>query len=197
MLVHVLAPHLRITGRRHLPHRGGVILAPNHISHFDSALIGNVVRRPLWYMAMQEMFKTPVVGPLVRFCGAFPIERNSADRSALGYAEELLDHGQALVVYPEGRLSPDGELGPTSPGVILLALRTKVPVLPVGISGSDRVMPYGPTCPRPTLAPVRLHIGAPLDFSDLSGLTRRAQRKAAHQRLEQAIRKAVAVAKTP
>jgi 1-acyl-sn-glycerol-3-phosphate acyltransferase len=197
MLVHVLAPHLRITGRRHLPHRGGVILAPNHISHFDSALIGNVVRRPLWYMAMQEMFKTPVVGPLVRFCGAFPIERNSADRSALGYAEELLDHGQALVVYPEGRLSPDGELGPILPGVTLLALHAKVPVLPVGISGSDRVMPYGPTCPRPTLAPVRLHIGAPLDLSDLSGLSRRAQRKAAHQRLEHAIRQAVAIAKTP
>jgi 1-acyl-sn-glycerol-3-phosphate acyltransferase len=137
------------------------------------------------------------VGPLVRFFGAFPIERATADRSALSYAEKLLHRGQALVVYPEGRLSPDGELGSILPGATLLALHAKVPVLPVGISGSDRVMPYGPTCPRPTLAPVRLHIGPPLNFSDLSGLTRRAQRKAAHQQLEQAIHGAVAIARIP
>jgi 1-acyl-sn-glycerol-3-phosphate acyltransferase len=195
MLVHALVPRLRVTGRHHLPHRGGVILTPNHISHFDSALMGNVVRRPLRYMAMQEMFEIPVVGPIVRFYGAFPIERDSADRTALRYAEQLLQQGQALVVYPEGRLSPDGELGPLLPGAILLALHARVPIIPVGISGSDRVMPYGPTCPRPTLAPVRVHIGEPLDFSHLSSLPRRAQRKEAHQQLEQAIREAVAVAR--
>ena len=176
MTVHALAPHLHITGRRHVPHQGPVILAPNHISHIDSVLLGDVVRRPLWFMAMQDMFEMPVIGPFARFFHAFPIERDSADRAALRRAEELLRRGHALVVYPEGRLSPDGELGPILPGAVLLALRTKALIIPVGISGSNRVMHYGLTLPRPTLAPVRVHLGAPLDLSDLEELPRRAQR---------------------
>jgi 1-acyl-sn-glycerol-3-phosphate acyltransferase len=99
---------------------GRCILAPNHISHFDSALIGNVVRRPLWYMAMQEMFESQSWDPLVRFLRCLPHRTGRRDRSALGYAKNLLNRGQALVVYPEGRLSRMASWGRFA-GVTLLA----------------------------------------------------------------------------
>jgi 1-acyl-sn-glycerol-3-phosphate acyltransferase len=186
---------MRITGRGHVPQQGAVILVANHLSHFDSALIGSAVRRPLWFMAMSEIFENPVLSKLARFCQAFPVKRGSADLGALKGAEQLLRDGQALVVFPEGRLSPTGQLGPILPGASLLSLHANVPIVPVGISGSEKIMPYGPTCPRPTLTPVRLHFGPPLNLSDLQELPRREARKAATQRLESAIIECVAIAR--
>lgn len=194
-LLHLLAPRLCVTGRQHVPYRGGVIFSANHVSNIDSALLADVVRRPLRFMAMQEMFDSPWLGPLVRFAGAFPIERHTADRSALRLAEHLLRQGHALVIYPEGQLSPDGKTGPMHPGAVLLALKTGAPIVPVGICGSQHLMPYGLTPPRPTLRRVRLHIGPPLDFSDLAPLPRRAAREAAMGRLEAAIAREAAAAK--
>jgi 1-acyl-sn-glycerol-3-phosphate acyltransferase len=195
LLVHALAPRLRITGHGHVPQHGAVILVANHISHFDSALISSAVRRPLWFMAMSEIFENPVLSKLARFFQAFPIKRQSADLGALKVAEQLLGDGQALVVYPEGRLSPSGQLGPILPGASLLSLHAGARIIPVGISGSEKIMPYGPTCPRPTLAPVNLHFGPALDLSDLQELPRREARKVATQRLELAIVDCVAIAR--
>jgi 1-acyl-sn-glycerol-3-phosphate acyltransferase len=113
----------------------------------------------------------------------------------LRHAEQQLQHGHPLVVYPEGRLSVDGALGPILPGAVMLALRAKAPIIPVGISGSNHLMPYGLTCPRPTLAPVRVHVGRPMDLTDLVKLPRRTQREAATQRLEQEIRRAITIAR--
>lgn len=195
VLLHALAPRLRVTGRHHVPHQGGVIFTPNHVSNLDSVLLADVVRRPLRFMAMQEMFDSPWLGPFVRFAGAFPIERDSADRSALRLAEQLLREGNALVIYPEGQLSSDGTLGEMHPGAVLLGLRTGVPIVPVGISGSQFLMPYGLTPPRPTSQRVRLHIGEPLRFQDLAHLPRRAAREAAMQQLETAIRDVASIAR--
>jgi 1-acyl-sn-glycerol-3-phosphate acyltransferase len=195
LLVHALAPRLRITRHGHVPQHGAVILVANHISHFDSALIISAVRRPLWFMAMSEIFENPVLSRLARFFQAFPVKRGSADLGALKEAEQLLRDEQALVIFPEGRLSPSGQLGPILPGASLLSLHVSVPIIPVGISGSENIMPYGPTCPRPTLAPVRLHFGSPLDLSDLQELPRREARRAATQKLESAIVCCVAIAR--
>jgi 1-acyl-sn-glycerol-3-phosphate acyltransferase len=195
LLVHALAPRMRITGHGHVPQHGAVILVANHISHFDAALIGSAVRRPLWFMAMSEIFEIPVVSILARFCQAFPVKRGRADLGALKGAEQLLREGHALVIFPEGRLSQSGQLGPILPGASLLSLHAGVPIIPVGISGSEKIMPYGPTCPRPSLAPVHLHFGAPLDLSHLQELPRREARKAATLRLEAAIVHCVALAR--
>lgn len=191
----MLAPKWKVTGRKNIPVRGPVILAPNHISDVDPPFVGLSLFRPLWFMAKRELFSIPVLGPFMHFAQAFPVVRDAPDRASLKRAEELLRAGQVVVVFPEGRLSQDGELQPLLPGVALLALRAGVPVIPVGIAGTNRLLPYGATVPRPTLAPVRVHFGPPLSFDDLSELSSREQRKECLERLEKALREAVGIAR--
>lgn len=191
-----LAPRWRVTGRENVPARGGVLLAPNHISDLDPPFVNLSLRRPGWFMAKRELFEIPVLAPLIRFSQAFPVERGGADRAALRYAEQLLKNGQALVIYPEGKLSADGELQPLLPGVSTLAMRADVPLVPVGISGSNFVVPYGSVLPRITLQPVRVHFGKPLEFSDLKELPSRVAREESTRRLETGIREAIDCARS-
>lgn len=190
-----LAPRLRVSGRYHIPPRGGVLLTPNHISDLDWPYLFGITPRPLWFMAKRELFDIRVLGSIVRFCQAFPVERGSADRGAIRHTEELLRTGRAVVIFPEGKCSLDGEMGPVLPGAVMIALHTGVPVVPVGISKTNVVMPPPSLKPRPTLAPVRFHFGKPLHFQDLKDLPRREQRAAASQRLEDAMRAARDVAR--
>lgn len=189
-----LAPRYRVTGRGNLPTRGPVLLAPNHIADLDPPAIMLSACRPLWFMAKKELFEMPVLGPFIRFAQAFPVERGGADRVALRRAETLLKAGQGVVVFPEGRLSENGELQALLPGVAMLALRANVPVVPVGLCGTNKILPYGETIPRPTLAPMAVHFGPPLDFSDLRSLPSREQRAQALERLEVALREAIVCA---
>ena len=191
--VAIMAPRLRVTGRHRIPRRGAVIIAPNHLSNADPPLLFHSMPRAMWYMAKRELFEMPVVAPVIRFLQTFPVEQEGIDRAAIQYAEQLLRHGQGLVIFPEGKCSINGELGPVLPGATLLALRTGVPIIPVGIYGTERIVPYAEMVPRPTLAPVRVHFGAPLNFINLSHLPRREQREAATEQLERALREVVAV----
>jgi 1-acyl-sn-glycerol-3-phosphate acyltransferase len=195
-VLRAFAPCWRVSGRENIPARGAALFAPNHIADADPLLVGLSLRRPGWFMAKRELFEIRVLGPLISFAQAFPVERNGADRTALRCGEELLKNGQALVIFPEGQCAPDGKLQPLLPGATLLALRTRVPIIPVGIHGSNRIIPYGEVKPRRTREPVRVHFGAPLDFSDLRELASRAQREQSTQRLEEALRDAIEVART-
>lgn len=193
-MLRLLAPRWKVTGRQNVPARGPVLLAPNHIADCDPPFVGLSVYRPLWFMAKRELFEIPVLGPLIDFAQAFPVERGVPDRAALKRAEQLLKAGQAVVVFPEGQLSQNGQLQPLLPGVALLALRAKVPVIPVGIVGTNVLLPYGKVIPRPTLAPVHIHFGKALTFDDLAGLPSRVQRAQCVERLEEALRAAIKVA---
>lgn len=190
-----LAPRYRVTGRGNIPARGPVLLAPNHIADLDPPTVMLCAYRPLWFMAKQELFEMPVLGQFISFAQAFPVERGGADRVALKRAETLLKAGQGVVVFPEGKLSENGELQPLLPGVAMLALRANVPVVPVGLCGTNAILPYGQTIPRPTLAHVGVHFGAALDFSDLKNLPSREQRTQALAQLEDALHKAVTCAR--
>jgi len=190
-----LAPRYRVSGRSNLPVRGPVLLAPNHIADLDPPVVMLSANRPLWFMAKSELFEMPVLGNFIRFAQAFPVERGGADRVALKRAENLLKAGQGVVVFPEGQLSETGELQPLLPGVALLALRAGVPVVPVGLCGTNAILPFGQTIPRPTFASVRVHFGAPLNFNDLQDLPSREQRSRAIERLENALKQAIACAR--
>jgi 1-acyl-sn-glycerol-3-phosphate acyltransferase len=189
-----LAPRWCVTGRGHVPARGGVLLAPNHISDIDPPVVNLSLFRPLWFMAKSELFDIKILGPLIRFSQAFPVERGGADRAALRRAAQLLQNDQAVVVFPEGRLSQNGELQPLLPGVTMLALHAGVPIIPVGISGSNKVLPFSEIVPRPSLEPLRVHFGKPLEFSDLKELPPREQREQSTLRLEVALRHAIETA---
>jgi len=194
-VLRLLAPRWKVTGRKNVPVRGPVLLAPNHIADCDPPFVGLSLHRPLWFMAKSELFEIPVLGSLIDFAQAFPVERGVPDRAALKRAEQLLKGGQAVVVFPEGQLSQSGELQPLLPGVALLALRARVPVIPVGIYGTNVVLPYGKVVPKPTMAPLHIHFGKPLTFDDLEGLSSREQRAQCVERLGKALREAIDVAR--
>src|SRR5687768_10533586 len=101
-LVRILAPRWHVTGRGNIPRHGPCLLAPNHISDADPPLVAASSLRPLWFMAKHELFDIRVIGPWIRFCRAFPVERDGMDRAALRFTEDLLSRKQAVVVFPEG-----------------------------------------------------------------------------------------------
>ena len=182
----ILAPRLRVEGTIEVPRRGGVLLTPNHISDIDPAYVGLFAPRPLWFMAKSELWEfggiRRFLGPMISWMQAFPVDPDSADREALRRAEKLLEARQALVVFPEGRIAHQ-ETIPLQPGAVMLALRAKVPIVPVGLAGMQHIIPYGSLIPRPTLRPVAIVFAPPINFDDLREMPRRAAREAAAARL--------------
>jgi 1-acyl-sn-glycerol-3-phosphate acyltransferase len=134
----VLLSGWKVRGREHIPRTGGLIVASNHISYMDPPLIGTAAIRELHYLAKEELFRQPLLGPLIRAFHAIPIRRGMADLSGLARAIEVLKGGDALIMFPEGSRMRDGELHPARPGVGMLAVGGDAKIVPCFISGSDR-----------------------------------------------------------
>jgi len=165
---------VRVYGAENLPPSGGVILASNHVSYLDPPIAAAAVRRHLKFMAKSELFSIPILRQLITSLGSFPIARGVADRAGLRKAERFLRAGEVILVFPEGTRSPDGRLQPPEPGLGLLALRTRVPIVPMALLGTDKVLPFNSPIPRPGKVTVR--IGPPLRFPEHYGkpITRQA-----------------------
>ncbi|MBM3470161.1 MAG: 1-acyl-sn-glycerol-3-phosphate acyltransferase [Armatimonadetes bacterium] len=148
---------LRVEGREHEPESGPVLAVCNHVSAVDPPIAGVALHRRAWYMAKEELLRTPVLGPLLRSVGTFPVRRGEADRQSIRTALQVLGRGRVLLMFPEGTRSPDGRLLSAEPGAALLALRTGVAVLPMAVVGTHRAMPKGARLPRRT--PVTVRIG--------------------------------------
>jgi 1-acyl-sn-glycerol-3-phosphate acyltransferase len=163
-----------VEGREHIPRSGGFILAPNHVSYLDPPLAGAAMTRPVYFMAKSELFASPIFGRIIRQTHAFPVSRGGADRQALKKAQQLLQDGQVVVVFPEGRRSEDGRLQEAELGLALIAARAGVPVVPVAFIGVDRVLPRGKIFPRP--GKVKVQFGAPvcLDLAANARISREA-----------------------
>ena len=175
-----------VVGRDNLPARGGVILAPNHISYLDPPAAGSAVRRPVYFMAKRGLFSLPLLRTLLPRVHAFPVSRGTPDRKALRTAQELLKAGEVLVIFPEGTRSRDGKLLPPELGIALLALRAKVPVVPMALIGTNRVMPFDSFLIRP--AKIKVRVGKPLYFEAKPGnLTDRARLQAVAETIISAI----------
>ncbi len=147
-VVRCCLPNLKVTGRKNIPLRGAVLICPNHTSDGDPPLISSCIFRPMWWMGKRELFTIPVVSPLISFWQTFPVDPGSPDRAALKRCEELLKRGNGLVIFPEGRVSPTGEMGPVLPGAVMIALRTGAPIVPAGVAGLSDVMPYKAVVPK-------------------------------------------------
>ncbi len=150
---------LRVEGREHVPD-GAFVLAPVHRSNIDTPVVGGVTKRRLRYMGKDTMWKHRAPGWLFSALGAFPVRRGSADREALRRCLEVLRGGEPLVVFPEGGRRSGPVVGPLHEGAAYLAIRAGVPIVPVGIGGSEKALPRG--AKRPHRAPVRAVVGAPL-----------------------------------
>jgi glycerol-3-phosphate dehydrogenase (NAD(P)+) len=146
--------------RQHIPAKGGVVLASNHRSFLDPFVIGCCLRRPIFFVAKQELFKRRSVGWFLNCLGAFPIRRGESDEEAMKTARTLLERGDAVVIFPEGTRIRKGSLGKAKRGVGRLALESGVPVVPIAVLGSERARRGYLVRP----VKVKLRFGRPLTF---------------------------------
>jgi len=156
----------RVEGRENVPCNGSLLIAPTHRSYVDPIFVGAAIPRRAFYMAKAEAFEVPLLGVLMRAYHAFPVHREVFDKRALKTALRLLERGEALVIFPEGKRNPNHELLKPKLGIAYLALRTGAPVLPVAISGTEKVMPIGEAKLR--FADVKVRIGKPIVFGKLT-----------------------------
>ena len=165
-----------VEGAENVPDTGGAILASNHLSFCDSFFMPLMVKRRVTFLAKAEYFTTPgIKGRLSRMffaaAGQVPIDRDDADaaRGALTTGVRILRQGELLGIYPEGTRSPDGRLYKGKTGVARMALEAGVPVIPVAMLDTEKMMPTG--CKLPRLRPrPGVRFGKPLDFSRYEGL---------------------------
>ncbi len=149
-----------VEGRDHVPIQGAFVLAPVHRSNMDTPYASLTTRRRLRFMGKDSLWKKPTVGWFLSALGGFPVSRGTADREALRRCAEVLAAGEPLVVFPEGERKSGPVVAPLFEGAAYLAARAGVPIVPVGIGGSERVMPKGTRFIRPRK--VAVVIGAPL-----------------------------------
>ena len=163
----------RAEGTGHVPARGAVIIASNHLSAADWIFMPLQLQRRVTFLAKAEYFTgTGIKGALQRafFSGAgqVPIDRSSASAAedAIQTGLRILHEGKVLGIYPEGTRSPDGRLFRGKTGVARMTLETGAPVIPVAMIYSSRKLPFGKKIPR-----VEVRFGKPLDFSRYEGLS--------------------------
>ena len=172
----VAGPFLRglwrpeVTGAENVPATGGAILASNHLSILDSVFLPFMLKRPVTFTAKSEYFTSRhpamrLMGVYLRATGQLPVDRDGARaaQQMLEGALALLRQGELFGIYPEGTRSPDGRLYRGRPGVGWLALNSGLPVIPVAMMGTDKVLPPGRSVPRP--GKVRIRIGKPMTFA--------------------------------
>ncbi len=142
---------IRLRGVENIPpsERGGLIIASNHQTYIDPFWVSIPVMRPIRYLAWSEPFKNPVLGKLMDWLGAWPLQIDKSDLRAYRRSVHWLRRGGALVIFPEGgRAESDGRMEKFKPGAVRLALEAGVSVLPVTIRGGNHVWPRGQKWPR-------------------------------------------------
>jgi len=167
--LYLLFGGLKVEGRENVPQTGGALITPNHISDSDPPTIAIALPRACWVMAKEEIFAMKIVGPISRWLHGFPVKRYTADRPALRRAEELLKSGEAVMIFPEGKLSEDGKLQPILPGSLLIARSANVPIIPTVVIGTDLIIPYGKLIPRPSFRKTIVRFGPPVTVAELTG----------------------------
>ena len=174
---------LRATGLDNVPRDGGLVLAANHSSNFDPWPLGIPLypRRFLRFMAKSELFWFPL-GAIVTAGGGFRVRRRERDAEAVGTAIELCRAGHAVVMFPEGTRREKGmrkrHEARWHTGAARIALEAGVPLVPAGISGTERLARLGP---------LRVAYGAPVDLDDLDGLPLAERSRVATDRLQESI----------
>lgn len=151
-----------VEGREHVPSSGAFVLSPVHRSNIDTPLAACVTRRRMRFMGKDSMWKIGWIGRIFTALGAFPVHRGTADREALRKTLELLEQGEPVVIFPEGTRQSGPAVQELFEGAAYVAGKAGVPVIPVGIGGSEPAMPKGSKLIRP----VRIHIvvGPPLEI---------------------------------
>ena len=121
---------LKIEGLENVPDNQGIILCSNHRSYFDPVFLGLHLKRPLRFMAKADLFTKPILGPIIKRLGAFPVQRGKGDTQAIENAVNTVKDGGIFAVFPEGTRSKTGELGKPKSGAVLVAHKTGGDICP-------------------------------------------------------------------
>lgn len=137
--------YLRITviGQERVPQTGAYIVAPVHRSIIDSPLTGLILDRPARFMAKSSAFVNEPISRFLTWAGAFPVDREGTDFAAIHTLESLIESGEPVVVFPEGTRKSGDHVEDLRDGPAFIAARQRIPIVPVGIGGTDRAMPIG------------------------------------------------------
>jgi 1-acyl-sn-glycerol-3-phosphate acyltransferase len=182
-------------GLENVPERGPVIIAGNHPSYLDPALVALPIKRPIRFMAWDTLFKIPFFGQLIRTLGAFPVDlRKGKGEAAFREATRVLESGEALGIFPEGQRSQQGPMGELRNGVARLALETGAPIVPVTIGGAYRAWPKWKLLPRPAKIIVSFH--EPIRLDEIESKAQRHVREY-HQQVMQTVAESINSALTP
>lgn len=148
-----------VEGREHLPKSGPCVVAPVHRSNLDTPILAFVTARRLRFMGKDTLWKSKLAWYLTAL-GGFPVVRGTADREALRACEAILERGEPLVMFPEGTRRSGPVVEDLFDGPAFVAARTGAPIVPIGIGGSERVMPKGAKFIRPKK--IAIIIGEPI-----------------------------------
>lgn len=155
-----LYTRLTISGKEHLPRDGAYVIAPTHRCYLDTPFAGSIRMRRVRFMGKHTMWKNRQFGWIFSALGAFPVQRGTADREAMRRSIEVLEMGDPLVLFPEGERKQGPTIEPLFDGTVYIAIKAGVPIVPVGIGGSERVMPKGARFVYPRK--VHVAIGEPI-----------------------------------
>ena len=162
LIVWISAVYFRVhvEGRENVPRRGACIVAPVHRSNLDTPILGCITRRRMRYMGKDSLWKNKAMAWFASALGGFPVVRGSADREALRACQAVIERGEPLVMFPEGTRKSGPVIQEIFDGPAFVASRTGAPIIPVGIGGSERVMPRGAKWIRPKK--IVLIVGKPI-----------------------------------
>jgi 1-acyl-sn-glycerol-3-phosphate acyltransferase len=148
---------LHIHGAENVPSSGGAIAVSNHASYFDPPLLSNCLGRPVAFMAKEELFKVPLFSQGIRLYGAYPVKRSTGDRAALRAATIAIESGWIAAVFLQGTRSVDGKITDPKLGAAWIATQNQVPLLPVSLWGTEKIVAKGSFFPKPV--PITVRIG--------------------------------------
>lgn len=146
---------IEVVGRKNIPKEGRIVLCSNHISNLDPIMLAIAVPRPISYMAKKELFQNKLLGKLLLTLGAFPVDRQGSDLSAIRNSLKILKEEKILGIFPEGTRVDKMNLENAKSGIGLIAIKGKSPVVPVYIDANYRVF-----------SKVKIIIGQPINFDE-------------------------------
>ncbi len=147
---------IQITGAENIPADGGVLLCSNHMSYLDPPIVGIFIKRPVRFMAKEELFKVPVLGPIIDKLGAFPVKRGGISKDSIRTALKVLREGGIMGIFPEGTRNSQSSVA--KKGAAVFALRSDAAVIPVAIIGQYKLF-----------SKIKVVYGKPVDLQAYKG----------------------------